>query len=165
MNQYPKERVVSSKFYGKVSVHETGEGIANLRVKAIDRDIVFDDLLGAVLTDERGCFIIEYNEQDFQEMFFDKMPDIYIEVINQDGELIHSTEPRTRYGAGSLEMFDIKIPARLLRRRSSTQSFAVKPDGGTLDHPDGLSIQVPPDAFDTECGRPLHPGAARRVRH
>jgi len=35
---------------------ETGKGIPNLRVKAIDKDLFFDDLLGAVTTDMGSNF-------------------------------------------------------------------------------------------------------------
>ncbi len=53
------------KIHGKVIEKETGKGIPNLTVKAIDKDLFFDDLLGAVTTDEKGNFEIKYDKEDF----------------------------------------------------------------------------------------------------
>ena len=54
------------KIYGKVIEEETEKGIPNLKVRAIDRDLIFDDILGSVTTDEDGNFEIKYDKEDFQ---------------------------------------------------------------------------------------------------
>jgi len=97
------------KIHGKVIEKETGKGIPNLTVKAIDKDLFFDDLLGAVTTDKNGNFEIRYDKEDFQELFFDKKPDIYIEIKNPEREVIYTTEDKVRYEAGETEKFNIKI--------------------------------------------------------
>ena len=97
------------KIYGKVVEKETRKGIPNLTVKAIDKDLFFDDLLGAVTTDENGNFEIRYDKEDFQELFFDKKPDIYLKIKNPEGEVIHTTKDKVRCGAASIKEFTVKI--------------------------------------------------------
>ena len=104
------------KIHGKVMEKETGKGIPNLTVKAIDRDLLFDDLLGAVTTDENGNFEIGYDKEDFQELFFDKKPDIYLKIKNLQGEVIHTTEDKVRYEAGETEAFNVKISKKKIKK-------------------------------------------------
>jgi|GEM_PF-190956 len=111
------------KIHGKVIEEETGKGIPNLTVKAIDRDLFFDDLLGAVSTDENGNFEIKYDKEDFQELFFDKKPDIYLKVKNPEGEIIHSTEDKVRYEAGETEEFIIKISKNLNKKQKEANKM------------------------------------------
>ena len=75
----------------------------------IDKDLFFDDLLGAVTTDKNGNFEIKYDKEDFQELFLDKKPDIYLKIKNQHGKVIHTTKDKIRYGAGRAEKFIIEI--------------------------------------------------------
>ena len=109
------------KIHGKVIEKETGKGVPNLTVKAIDRDLFFDDLLGAVTTDMNGNFEIKYDKEDFQELFFDKKPDIYLKVKNPKGEVIHSTEDKVRYEAGMTEEFIVKISKNKIKNLNKKQ--------------------------------------------
>lgn len=95
--------------YGKVIGKESKKGIAGLRVEALDKDLLFDDRLGAVTTDKDGNFEIKYDKEDFQKLFFDQKPDVYLRIKNPDGEVIHTTEDKVRYGADKTEEFIIKI--------------------------------------------------------
>ena len=97
------------KIYGKVIEKETDKGIPNLTVKAFDKELLFDDLLGAVTTDRNGNFEIKYDKEDFQELFFDEKPDIYLTIRNPEGEVIHVTKDKVRYKAGETEECIIKI--------------------------------------------------------
>jgi|GEM_PF-1997665 hypothetical protein len=108
------------KIYGKVVEKETGKGIPDLTVKAVDKDLFFDDLLGAVTTDENGNFEIKYDKEDFLELFFDKKPDVYLKIKNPDGEVIHTTEDKVRYGAGETEEYIVKISKKILGRDKMT---------------------------------------------
>ena len=105
-----KKRKVFSIF-GKVVGKETGQGIPNLKVKAFDKDLFFDDLLGEVTTDRNGNFEIIYDKDDFRELFFDNKPDIYIKVKTAEGEEIYSTKDKVRYRAGKTEEFIVPIPS------------------------------------------------------
>jgi hypothetical protein len=104
------------KIHGKVIEEETGKGIPNLTVKAIDKDLLFDDLLGAVITDENGNFEIKYDKEDFQELFFDKKPDIYLKIKNPEGAVIHSTEDKVIYESSETKEFNIKISKNKIKK-------------------------------------------------
>ena len=83
--------------------------MAGLTVVAVDKDILIDDRLDKVTTDRRGHFEIRYDKEDFQDLFFDLKPDLYLNIINPDGVLIHTTKDKVRYEAGETEKFLIRI--------------------------------------------------------
>ena len=101
------------KIYGKVISAGTRKGIANLLVEALDKDLLLDDRLDSDITDRDGNFEILYDREDFQELFFDRKPDIYLRVRKRDGSLLHTTEDKVRYEAGKTELFIIAIPGFL----------------------------------------------------
>ena len=103
---------MSFRIFGQVFAEESGEGLANLTVRATDKDLLVNDYLGAATTDENGRFEIRYEEKDFMDLLFDRKPDIFLEVSDQQGTLIHTTKDAVRYEAGESEEFIIKIPGR-----------------------------------------------------
>jgi len=105
------------KIYGKIIEKETGDGISNLIVKAVDKDLIYDDILGEVITDKNGNFEIKYSKEDFKEFFLDKEPDIYLTIKNPGGEVIYTTETRVVYDALETEEFVIKISKDLISRK------------------------------------------------
>lgn len=100
--------------FGRVIEQESSEGIPGLTVKAVDKDWLFDDLLGTAVTDEDGAFTIRYEGKDFRELFFDNRPDIYLKIKDPDGDLIFSTKEKVRYQADTTEEFIVKIPKAVL---------------------------------------------------
>lgn len=102
------------KIYGKAIEKESKKGISNLIVEALDKDLCFDDRLGSVITDKDGNFEIKYDKEDFQELFFDKKPDIYLRIKSPDGKLICTTEDKVRYDVGKTKEFLIPIPVEKL---------------------------------------------------
>ncbi len=102
------------KIYGKVFIKENGQGIPNVIVEALDKDLIFDDRLGSVITNKDGGFQILYDLEDFKELFFDLKPDIYLRVRKSDGTIIHTTEKKVRYEAGKTEAFHISISKSLI---------------------------------------------------
>lgn len=123
-----KERKIF-RIYGKVVEKETGDGIPNLTVKAIDKDLLFDDFLGAVTTDKNGNFEIIYECEDFRELFFDKKPDLYLKITTPEGEVIHTTEDKVRYEADRTEEFTVSIPADVyLPPMSSFEVTVLRPE-------------------------------------
>jgi hypothetical protein len=96
----------------KISGHVTakGQGVAGLVVKAYDNDLLYDDLLGAAETDQNGFFAIDYEGEEFQELF-EKSPDIYLKILTPDKKkTLMTTEDSVRFNAGREETFNIAIP-------------------------------------------------------
>lgn len=103
------------KIHGTVMVRETGNGIPNVMVEALDKDLLFDDRLGSVVTDKDGNFEILYDKEDFQELFFDLKPDVYLRIRRPDGRIIYTTRDKVRYEAGRTEEFIVKISKNLIK--------------------------------------------------
>jgi len=110
-----KEERSEFKIYGKILEKETGKGIPNLIVKAVDKDLLYDDILGEATTDENGNFEIKYNKEDFKELLLDKEPDIYLNVRNANGDVIYTTETKVVYDALEEEEFVIRISKSLIK--------------------------------------------------
>lgn len=99
---------------GRITFAGTGEGIPNLVVEALDKDLLFDDRLGAAKTNHDGWFRIQYYKEDFQELFFDLKPDIYLRVRKADGTLLLTTRDKVRYEADRTSTFFLEIPKTTL---------------------------------------------------
>jgi hypothetical protein len=105
---------------GQVVEEKSGQGLAGLIVKAYDKDLLYDDLLGYVETDQSGNFKITYEGRDFQELF-DRKPDIYLKIKSKDGQDIYSTERNVRFEAGQVESFNVEIPEDALANLRSRE--------------------------------------------
>ncbi|QQO55252.1 MAG: S8 family serine peptidase [Thiohalocapsa sp. PB-PSB1] len=97
------------RIFGKVVAKTTDKGIPSLIVEALDKDLCVDDRLGSGITDENGQFEILYSGKDFQELFFDLKPDIYLRIKDKAGKVIHTTRDKVRYNAGRTEEFNIVL--------------------------------------------------------
>jgi len=93
-----------------VVADETGVGLPGLFVKAFDRDLLFDDLLGGALTDIEGQAQIACDEGDFKELF-DRRPDVYFKVYSGDRKrFLHQARDVVRWNVRHQESFTIRIP-------------------------------------------------------
>lgn len=95
---------------GTITEQESGKPLAGLRVRAYDKDLVFDDDLGEATTDAAGYFEISYMENQFRDLE-EKEPDIYLRVYDAGGSrLLYSSEKAVRRNAQLVERFEIQIP-------------------------------------------------------
>jgi hypothetical protein len=95
---------------GSVVEAESRKPLAGLRVRAYDKDWVFDDKLGDTLTDATGRFEISYTESQFRDAE-ETLPDLYLRVYDASGKkLLFTSEKAVRRSAQVTERFDIEIP-------------------------------------------------------
>ncbi len=89
-------------------IDEKGQGIPGLMVSALDRDRRYDDKLGSALTNRKGEFRITYRIQDFREGV-EPGPDLYITIIDIDGNLLYSSIDIIRQNASRDEVYEIRL--------------------------------------------------------
>src|SRR5438552_5765676 len=113
---------------GTVRQAENGIGVPGLFVKAYDKGLLFDDLLGTAITGTDGSFEIVSEASDFRE-FFERRPDLYLRVFRSDRKTeIWSSKEAVRWRAGRYETFDVRIPRDVLATE------AVHPSISFVDH-------------------------------
>ncbi|MBE9571494.1 MAG: hypothetical protein IMF11_12770 [Proteobacteria bacterium] len=87
---------------------EGGNGIGGVTVRLYDKEHIFDEKLGAFLADNDGNFMARYETENFRDLIEAK-PDIYLKVINKEGETLYSSRKKVRCEAGRIETFKIRI--------------------------------------------------------
>ena len=101
---------------GTVHEAETGRPLANLVVRAFDRDLVFDDKIGFATTDAQGRFEIRYRTEDFSDLR-EARPDLYLRVFDVRGTaLLLETTDAIRWNASRDEGYRLLVPGAALRR-------------------------------------------------
>jgi hypothetical protein len=99
---------------GTIEEEETGRPLADLVVRAFDRDLVLDDKLGFATTDADGRFEIRFDRKDFRDLG-ESRPDLYLRVYDRSGTReIHQTADAIRWNASASETYRLRIPARAL---------------------------------------------------
>ncbi len=96
---------------GRISDASTGLGLAGLRVEAWDEDLVFDDLVGTAMTDDRGDFEIDFDRSYFAELFADRRPDLFFKVVHER-RLVHTTEDSVLWNVETTD-FPVEIEVDL----------------------------------------------------
>lgn len=129
-------------------------GVAGLRIEAWDKDLIVDDLVGSAVTDEEGAFQISFDRSYFAELFFDRQPDLFFKVF-QDDVLIRSTEDDVLW---NLEASDIEVVIEVeLRESEETEPDetdpVTKPDDGKPDANEPTAFHVQGQILQAD-GRP-----------
>jgi hypothetical protein len=81
---------------GYVKSEKGQQPIPKLRIEAWDKDLLIDDFLGAAISDEKGYFSIDFREEFYQEIIFDRKPDIYFKVWKGD-QMLLDTQKSVRW--------------------------------------------------------------------
>ncbi len=110
---------------GKVLHSQTGKGIPDLRIEAWDKDLIIDDLLGNALSDDVGFFQIDFHENYFREILFDRCPDIYFKVFQADRLLVDTRNHLLWNAQQHTESLEIAIPGELLQERVGTKRLKI----------------------------------------
>lgn len=74
-----------------------GKPVAGVLVRIYDKDVKYDDLLGAALTNRNGEFSAAYRRQDFSEE--EEAADLYFVVVGADEEILLSTAADVKFDA------------------------------------------------------------------
>lgn len=136
---------------GTVRERTTGKPIRGAQVRAYDRDLLVDDLLGEAVTSADGRFRISSAAPEFAE-FVEDSPDVHLDV-RLPGGAVHRTRHDLRWRAGQLESLTVALgeePARHPDNHGHTGSSGHGDDDGH-DHGDrgeGHDHEHPP----VRCG-------------
>jgi len=106
-DRLPKLRAQEWMVFGRV-LDSGGRPVVGVTVRVFDRDRKYDDLLGETETDEYGDFSVVYHERVFAEAGED-LPELYVMVEDQRGNLLYSSRDEIRYEAGRAEYFHVVL--------------------------------------------------------
>lgn len=114
---------------GRITDKKSGRGVFGLFVKAFDKEHLYDDLLGEVITDRNGNYEIVYDRKNFRELFFENRPKLYLRVTSAQGKEVLVTKERVRYLADRTKAFDISIAvADLIPRIPEFSIHVIRPE-------------------------------------
>lgn len=105
------ERPEEDKFVltGRVIDEETGKGLPGVKVRAIDMDRKYDDLVGEARTDELGYYRVVYDKSDFEDK--DLQPEMYIELVDEKDEVFYTSPRGFRHKSGRVEVLNAAVGA------------------------------------------------------
>ena len=102
--------MISYTINGIIREEESGVPLQGIYIKAYDKDLLFDDLLGSATSDSNGNFTITCEPPDFRD-FFEKKPDIYFKVFNTErNHVVFNTKKAVRWNVGRVSKHEILIP-------------------------------------------------------
>ena len=142
---------MSLKITGRIREKGSGLGLPGLVVKAIDKDLLHDDVLGDTTTDDEGNFEIIYEEDDFRDLF-EKAPDLYIVVRTSNrSRVLYTSAKSVRCEAGAEEHFEVVIPKPTLGGlMPKLKNFYAK--GVMRSNPDfSIDAKIKPIGFDVSA--------------
>ena len=86
--------------------------LKGLMVEAWDKDKKVSDQLGIAITDDKGAFLIQYENSRFIDGAKEYLPDVFFRVY-QDEDLVHSTEGKPLKNVGNKKGIIIQISCDL----------------------------------------------------
>lgn len=153
---------------GRVYEKESGLGVQGLMIRAYDKDLLYDDLLGTATTDAQGHFELRYSEADFRELFEHK-PDIYLSVYAPPYRFLVDTKDAIRWNADKEETFEVAISRKDLedcaptRPDNQVEAGIALPKGSLkIEKRDGFDVPHLPGFATT--GTPGAPAVPHQMR-
>lgn len=155
---------------GRVYEEESGLGVPGLLIRAYDKDLLYDDLLGTAITDAEGRFELCYAESDFKELF-DRQPDIYLSIYATPCRFLIDTKEAIRWDASRDETFEVAIKRKALgdcaptRPDNQVESGIALPKGSLkIERRGGFDVpRIPGFATTGTPGAPAVPHQMRYV--
>jgi Peptidase family C25 len=150
---------------GRVVDRASGAGVSGLMVRAYDKDLLFDDLLGNATTGADGTFELRYSESDFRELF-ERRPDVYLSLYEGGGKFLLHTKDAIRWNAGTDETFEVKIDCRPNTRGENEvgASLGLPKSAVKLEERGGFAVpRIPGFATGGAPGAPAIPQQMRFV--
>ncbi len=88
-----------------------GRPVSKVVVKAYDKDFFRDQPLGEATTDKVGRYEIQFSGDDFTGPLIrlERYPDIFLEIVDSNGNVIHSTESSVVVNAGRDTRIDVAV--------------------------------------------------------
>jgi hypothetical protein len=117
----PRSRAANRTFVvrGIVEELESGRPLAELVVRAFDKDLLLDDRLGYTSTDAAGRFEIRFESDRFRDLR-EERPDLFLRLFDKNGtRLLLETSDAIRWNARLSEEYRLRVPARALDPRSA----------------------------------------------
>lgn len=112
---------------GKVLESANRFPVSGARVEAWDKDLLFDDLVGSATTDQQGAFNLRFDESYYNELFFDRRPDLFFRVFYNE-KLVLDTRSHVLWNLEQKDHYvELLVEAGLVGL----------PDGNTLLPSDG----------------------------
>jgi hypothetical protein len=120
--------VIRIQLRGVVREAETGLGVAGLFVKAYDKDLLFDDLLGSAVTGPGGEFEVVTESRDFRDLF-ERRPDVYVRVYAADRTTV-LFEPDRGTTLDADTVIEVEVPRDVLGETAPERRVRIVGDDG-----------------------------------
>lgn len=92
---------------GKIT-DSKGNGIANLKVRFFDKDLMFDDALGETETNADGVYRLIFTKEQFSDIV-EKHPELYLIIEDDAGNRLFDGKREAKGKAGRIELIDVQL--------------------------------------------------------
>jgi hypothetical protein len=94
---------------GTVRDPKDAGGVAGMTVEVLDQHLAVDRRFGAAKTDEHGRFELRYGSKDFVAAFLEAKPELYLQLKNAAGEVVHMTTTPIVHEAAAVHGLELAV--------------------------------------------------------